>query len=141
MALEHSFANLKAIAQSKSADAVLLLEHGRFANAYYLAGYAVEIGLKACIALQFRAEHFPDRRLVNIIHTHQLADLVRHAELDSILVEKKLASREFSRNRSLVSKWTPDSRYSTIDGKAAGAMVNAVSNPKTGVLEWIREYW
>ena len=141
MALEHSFANLKAIAQSKSADAVLLLEHGRFANAYYLAGYAVEIGLKACIALQFRAEHFPDRRLVNTVHTHQLNELVLHAGLEKILAERKEASREFSKNWSLVSKWTPDSRYSTIDGKAAGAMVNAVSNPKTGVLEWIREYW
>lgn len=107
MALEHSFANLQAIAHAKSADAVLLLDHGRFANAYYLAGYAVEIGLKACIALQFRAEHFPDRRLVNTVHTHQLNELVLHAGLENILAEKKQASREFTKNWDRVCKWTP----------------------------------
>lgn len=141
MALEHSFDDLKAIAQSKSADAVLLLEHGRFANAYYLAGYAVEIGLKACIALLFRAEHFPDRRLVNTVHTHQLNELVLHAGLEKILVEKKKASREFSDNWALACNWSPDSRYIAVDGLTAQAMVHAVSDPQTGVLTWIREYW
>ena len=141
MALEHSFANLKAIAQSKSADAVLLLEHGRFANAYYLAGYAVEIGLKACIALQFRAEYFPDRRLVNTVHTHQLNELVLHAGLEKILAERKEASREFSKNWTRACKWTPDTRYIAVDALTARVMVHAVSDPQTGVLTWIREYW
>lgn len=141
MALEHSFADLQAIARSKSEDAVLLLNHARFANAYYLAGYAVEIGLKACIALQFRAEHFPNRRLVNTVHTHQLNELVLHAGLENILQEKKETSREFTKNWDRVCKWTPDSRYSTVDAGSARAMVNAVSDPQTGVLEWIREYW
>lgn len=141
MALEHSFADLQAIARAKSEDAVLLLDHARFANAYYLAGYAVEIGLKACIALRFLAERLPDRRLVNAIHTHQLNELVLHAGLEAILEEKKTACRKFSSHWARVCKWTPDSRYSTVDALTARAMVHAVSNPQTGVLEWIKEYW
>lgn len=141
MALEHSFDDLKAIALSKCEDAVLLLNHDRFASAYYLAGYAVEIGLKACIALLFRAEHFPDRRLVNIVHTHHLGELVLHAGLEGILKEKKQTCREFANHWDRVCKWTPDSRYTPVDANTARAMVNAVSNPQTGVLSWIREYW
>ena len=141
MALEHSFNDLKTIAQSKSADAVLLLEHGRFANAYYLAGYAVEIGLKACIALQFRAEHFPDRRVVNAIHTHQLNELVLHAGLEKILDDRRRQDRDFSDNWALACNWSPDSRYIAVDALTARVMVHAVSDPQTGVLTWIREYW
>ncbi|HEY4548409.1 MAG TPA: hypothetical protein VIG90_18565 [Pedomonas sp.] len=141
MALEPSFVNLQTIARSKSEDAVLLLAHGRFANAYYLAGYAVEIGLKACIALRFLAERLPDRRLVNAIHTHQLNDLILHAGLENILDERRSQNREFSDNWTRVCKWHPDSRYSTVDGFTAQRMVHAVSDSQTGVLEWIKEYW
>lgn len=141
MAQEQSFANLQEVALSKSADSILLLSHGRFSNAYYLAGYAVEIGLKACIALQFRAEHIPDRRLVNIIHTHQLHDLVFYAGLKDILTQRKEEEQEFWSNWAQVSSWTPESRYLTVDALTAQAMVHAVSNPQTGILEWIRAYW
>jgi len=141
MAQEQSFANLQAIALSKNADAILLLQHGRFSNAYYLAGYAVEIGLKACIALQFRAEHIPDRRLVNIIHTHQLHDLIFYAGLKEVLNQRKEEEQEFWSNWTQVSNWHPDSRYRTVDALTAQAMVHAVSNPRTGILEWIKAYW
>lgn len=141
MALEHSFANLRANALAKSEDAVLLLDHGRFANAYYLAGYAVEIGLKACIALQFRAEHFPDRRLVNIVHTHQVNELVFHAGLRDVLDERSDKDEKFQFNWAQVCDWSPDSRYSTVDALTAQVMVQAVSDPQAGILKWISEYW
>jgi len=54
-------ADLRANAQAKLDDAELLLENKKFANAYYLAGYAVEIGLKACIAAHISAETIPVR--------------------------------------------------------------------------------
>ncbi|MDQ2083721.1 HEPN domain-containing protein [Xanthobacteraceae bacterium Astr-EGSB] len=53
--------DLQANAEAKSADAKLLLQHGRYSSAYYLAGYSIEIGLKACIALQVAAETIPGK--------------------------------------------------------------------------------
>jgi len=41
---------LRLLAQEKIDDANLLFDHGRFSNAYYLYGYAVEFALKARIA-------------------------------------------------------------------------------------------
>ena len=39
-------ADLRRLAEEKLADAELLLAHHRYANSYYLAGYAIEIALK-----------------------------------------------------------------------------------------------
>jgi len=40
-------------------DAEVLLQKGRNEAAYYLAGYAVECALKACIAKQTKRHEFP----------------------------------------------------------------------------------
>jgi HEPN domain-containing protein len=47
---EISKAQLVDLAENKLADAKLLLEAGRGENAYYLAGYAVELMLKAILS-------------------------------------------------------------------------------------------
>ena len=49
--------DMQSIVQAKVDDAHLLFQNGRFSNSYYLAGYAIEIALKACIAAQISAEY------------------------------------------------------------------------------------
>ena len=63
--------DLRANAETKIADAILLLDNHRYSNAYYLAGYSVEIGLKACIAAQISAETLPDKAFIRGIMNHQ----------------------------------------------------------------------
>jgi HEPN domain-containing protein len=41
--------DLQILAEDRLKDAEVLLANGRFGAAYYLAGYAVECGLKACV--------------------------------------------------------------------------------------------
>jgi HEPN domain-containing protein len=53
--------DLQHLSEAKLADAELLFANGRHSNAYYLAGYAVEIGLKACISRQILADTLPDK--------------------------------------------------------------------------------
>lgn len=54
--------DLQALAQAKIDDAAVLLQYGRSGNAYYLAGFSIELGLKACIAAQISADTIPDIR-------------------------------------------------------------------------------
>ena len=56
-------ARLIELAELKLEDAKLLLSAGRPANAYYLAGYAVELMLKAVVSSRFRTDTLPDRGL------------------------------------------------------------------------------
>lgn len=81
MSLGLTRADLQANAQAKLDDAILLLKQGRYSNAYYLAGYAVEIGLKACIAAQITAETIPAKEFIKGILNHEFTGLVGLAGL------------------------------------------------------------
>jgi HEPN domain-containing protein len=78
-------ARLIELAEAKLDDAKLLLSAGRAANAYYLAGYAVELMLKAILSGRFRENTLPDRALVSQLYSHDLARLTRLALLDVAL--------------------------------------------------------
>ena len=73
--------DLEALADMRLGDAKLLFNAGRYSAAYYLCGYAVETGIKACIAGVFRADVIPDKTFVNAIYSHKLDDLLGLAGL------------------------------------------------------------
>jgi hypothetical protein len=69
-------AQLQQLAEERSLDAQVLLSGGRWSGAYYLAGYAVECALKACIAKLTGEHDFPDKEFVNKCYTHKIELLV-----------------------------------------------------------------
>jgi len=133
--------DLQAVAQAKIDDAVLLLSAKRFSNAYYLAGYAVEISLKACIAKQFSANTIPDRRFVVDVHVHDLKKLIGLAGLTQDLRQRETASAQFSANWALVTEWTPETRYEAVEAVTAQFMIVAITDASEGVLPWITTVW
>jgi HEPN domain-containing protein len=50
---------LRQLAETRLAEAQILLRAGMWSGAYYLVGYAVECGLKACIAKGTKQDDFP----------------------------------------------------------------------------------
>ncbi|HXY58657.1 MAG TPA: HEPN domain-containing protein [Methylocystis sp.] len=134
-------AELRAIAEAKLEDAHLLLEAGRHANAYYLCGYAVEIGLKACIAAQIAPETLPGKDFVKGILNHQFAGLAALAGLGAALRAAEDADRVFAVNWATALDWSPDSRYRMTDPQAAEALFVAVTDPSSGVMRWIKAHW
>ncbi|MFO1099102.1 MAG: hypothetical protein U1E81_12765 [Xanthobacteraceae bacterium] len=133
--------DLRAMAQAKVDDANILLNSGRFSNAYYLAGYAIEIGLKACIAAQVSAETIPDKDFIKKIHSHVFPELVGLAGLAADLKRQKDKSAAFAANWAIVSEWSPDARYEPCDPLSAQLIIQAISDGQSGVLEWIKMYW
>ncbi len=69
-------AELQRLANERIQDARALLAARRWSAAYYLAGYAVECALKACIAKLMKAEDFPDKSFAEKCWTHDLDRLV-----------------------------------------------------------------
>lgn len=134
-------ADLRALAQAKLDDATLLCQMGRYSNAYYLAGYAIEMALKACIAAQFTADVIPDKSFVNDIYSHNLQKLVRLAGLQSELQHQSDTDVNFGANWALVAQWTEESRYVSTDSLSAQTILVAIADPKSGVLEWIKKFW
>jgi hypothetical protein len=133
--------DLQALAQAKLDDAVLLLSHRRFSNAYYLCGYAIELGLKACIARNIRAECIPDKDFIKGIHTHNYPALIGLAGLSRELKERQDESPDFSANWGVVAGWGPGSRYEAIDVYTSQLMLAASADEHSGVFPWIQRYW
>lgn len=70
---------MQILARTRLAEANALLAAGFPDGAYYLAGYAVECALKACITRGTQRYDFPDKKSVDASYTHNLKDLIKVA--------------------------------------------------------------
>ena len=61
---------LQELSKVRLKEARALLRAGMHDGAYYLAGYAVECGLKACIAKTTLRHEFPDKKRVDSSYSH-----------------------------------------------------------------------
>jgi len=130
------------LAQTRLEEAKVLRDNGSFEGAYYLAGYAVECALKACIAKATLPEEFPPKpKVVSTYYTHDLKQLVAAAELKAALEEREQDDGKFEVNWQLVSGWKEDSRYEFHTEPEANELINAVEDPLHGVFPWLQGYW
>ena len=113
----------------------------QYEGAYYLGGYVVECGLKACIAEQTRRYDFPDKNTVNASYKHTLTSLVGVAGLTLVLDQEMKDDLEFANNWAVVKDWLPESRYKKHTRKDARSLYSAITNKKHGVLRWIKQHW
>jgi hypothetical protein len=133
--------DLQRLAQVKFDDALLLSANNRFGNAYYLAGYAVELGLKACVAKQIREHQIPDKSLIIGVYTHEFQKLVGLAGLTAVLKERQEEDQFFQAYWGISAEWKPESRYAIIDSMSAELMLTAIGDTEHGVLQWIKAHW
>ena len=133
--------DLKELALIKLEDARVLLENERYDGAYYLCGYVVECGLKACIAKQTKQYDFPDKDRGNQSWTHDLERLVRTADLGSDLSEEMRKDKQFGQNWGVVKDWREDSRYRKHTEAQARNLYSAIIDKEHGVLQWMEQHW
>ena len=134
--------DLRDLALQRLEDTRVLLEKDRYAAAYYLSGYAVECGLKACIAKHTRQFDFPpEPSAINKIYVHDLSVLVKSAGLEQDLKADSEKHKEFDKNWTLVKDWSEKSRYQTRTKVEAYGLFGAISDSKHGVLQWISRHW
>jgi hypothetical protein len=110
-------------------------------GAYYLAGYAVERGLKACIAKETKRYEFPDKKRVDSSYKHDLEELIKVAGLERILAERCKSIPEFRINWEAVRSWSEQSRYQRHQPLKADQLITAVSDSRNGVIRWIKVHW
>ena len=136
-------AQLRQLAEDRLLDAACLLAGGRWAGAYYLAGYAVECGLKACIMAHVEAVGaiFQDKKFSEKCWTHDLEELLKLANLKPALDADAAANPALSANWAAAKDWKETSRYEQKTQPEAQALYDAVANHPDGVLPWIRIRW
>lgn len=122
-------------------EANVLLKARCWDGAYYLAGYAVECALKACISKRTERHDFPDKKRANDVHTHQLVTLIKYSGLDEALKALERTNPELDANWVLVRDWSQDSRYGRPSQIDAENLLRALTDRKHGVLRWLRQRW
>lgn len=110
-------------------------------GAYYLAGYAVECALKACIAKLNNQDDWPEKSFVTNCHTHDLSKLLALAGLEAAFKADSAADPDLQRNWTVVSDWTEQGRYERHSLAKTQQMIDAITDPVNGVLRWIKSRW
>ena len=99
------------LAEERAKDAEALLNAGRWSGAYYLAGYSIECGLKACIAKLTNRDDYPDKVFAQSCWTHKLESLVKLAGLESLRTSHASPNPAFGIHWGIAKNWDEESRY------------------------------
>ncbi|MEO8383412.1 MAG: HEPN domain-containing protein [Acidobacteriota bacterium] len=104
-----SVADLRRVARARLHDAKALCTTKRYDGARYLAGYAVEIALKARICKTLGWKEFPEtpKEFEGLVtfKTHKLPLLLRLSGREEVI------RREVLVEWSVVAVWDPETRY------------------------------
>jgi HEPN domain-containing protein len=125
-------------------DAKVLLDNRRWSAAYYLAGYAVECGLKACVLARVVAAPeviFENRRFSENCWTHSILDLVKLAGLEATRAADAAANPVLEKNWLVVKDWSEKDRYQATPQRKAKKLYAAITDKPYGVMQWIRSRW
>ncbi len=133
--------NLQDLAKVRLKEARSLLRLGLADGAYYLAGYAAECALKACIAKATLRHEFPDKQKVVASYKHDLRDLVKVAGLEEGRLRRASEDPDFRTNWELAQSWSEESRYQRHRTEDATALLEAVGDNRHGVMAWIKLHW
>ena len=136
--------DFRRLAQLRIQESEVLFQKSLYLGAYYLCGYAVECGLKACIAKRTKRGDFPPSvNEVRNVYVHDLDKL-----LDLVGNPLKLAikgSPVRSSRWDVVKDWNEQSRYEFRPKKEAKllayAMLQAVTEAQNGIFPCIRQHW
>jgi HEPN domain-containing protein len=122
-------------------ESKVLLDKRKYWGAYYLCGYALECGLKACISKKIKRSQFPDLKFVKESWVHDLNQLVKQAALSDDRDKKMKSDKLFAANWGVVKDWNESSRYKKYTKKDAADFYNAVADPNNGVFQWVKMNW
>jgi hypothetical protein len=90
--------DVQRLAELRAREAAALVRSRNQQGAYYLAGFAVECALKACIAKKTRRHDFPaDARHAGKVYSHDLSELLKLAGLSGQL------DRDIKNNRQIAA--------------------------------------
>jgi hypothetical protein len=132
---------LQQLAQVRLDDSILLFQANRSSSAYYLAGYAIELGLKACISKLVQPDTIPEKAFINAVYTHKLESLLSISGLKPQFDIDAKTDPQFAASWAIVNNWSEDSRYEVWDPISTGTLIQAIRDPAHGVFQWVKKHW
>jgi AbiV family abortive infection protein len=135
--------DLQNLADLRIREAKMLLDGGSYPGAFYLAGYAIECALKACIAKETKQHDFPDKpEQIKQIYSHKPLQLMRLAKLEDKLEQEMQTNNDLRAYWNRVVNWNEEKRYELgLTEAEARDLYEAIADPVNGVLQWLKRWW
>jgi HEPN domain-containing protein len=138
----------KQIAILRLTEAESLLNQNHYDGCCYLAGYCLEMALKAVICRRMEKDDFFDilkSESARSFKIHNLGELVILAGLQKKYEDLSSTNRNFESNWVVIKdqiRWSEQLRYQTGFTKSdAEDMLKAINDPQNGILKWLKKYW
>ena len=140
--------NFQQIALVRLDDAQALLDKNQYDGCCYLAGYCIELALKAVTCkLMGRDDFFSLARpeSVRASKIHNLRELIILSGLWQEFEELEKNDPLIFANWAVILnniKWSEQLRYEIgLTEIQATNVVEAIAHPQNGILRWIKNYW
>ncbi len=133
---------LQDLARLRLKEANALFDAGLYDGSVYLAGYAVELGLKARICRVLKIATYPAEGFGSSYKVHSFDQLKVLAALDPDISVTK--NKELFDNWSIAVKWDPEQRYDppgTYDEQSANDILESIQSKPNGVFTWLTKRW
>lgn len=136
------------IAQLRLKDAEALLKQNQYDGCCYLAGYVIELALKAAICKNMHTDDFFDAvktETARAFKIHNLKELIILAGLSHRYKDLDTVNPILAQHWIFVTdgiKWSEQLRYQSGFTKAESQkLLEAINHPQNGILKWIKKYW
>lgn len=140
---------IRTLADLRLQEAEALLQAGLYEGALYLAGYAVELLLKAriCDNLDIQNlfdESFKEKEIAKPFKTHNLDQLLWLSGLRGKFEQDKIITPLLFKNWAYITtEWNEKLRYEVVGSASsvkARIMLEAINHPVNGFKQWILRY-
>jgi hypothetical protein len=153
----NSSQEIKALSKLRLDEATILCETGKYDGAFYLAGYSVELMLKAKICEHLRIDNLFNKEECNHAGIKELRKVVETHDINLLLLfsglEKKFriakatnirlqeAYNFFTASTGNKTDWNEQVRYLPIHSKTKESVEEfiALLNDEEGLLKWIEQ--
>jgi hypothetical protein len=129
-------------------DAQALLDKNQYDGCCYLAGYCVELALKAVTCKLMGRDYFfalAKPETARAFKIHNLKELIVLAGLWQNFEDLEKSDPLTFDNWLVILnniKWSEQLRYEIgLTEMEAKLTVNAIAHPQNGILKWIKNYW
>ena len=139
---------LKRLTQLRLKEANVLCDNRLYDGSCYLAGYCIELALKAAICKRMGTLDFFDAikpETARAFKIHNLEELVTLAGLRTQFNQQINTNNQFRDNWSFIKtsiNWSEQLRYQMGKNEIeTQTMLLALTDPQNGILPWIKKHW
>lgn len=135
---------LKKLSRIRLKEVKILYENQLYDGASYLAGYVIELSLKARICKILDSDYIDSGNISRSFKTHNLYDLITLGGLSKKFSNELISNQKFQVNWSIIQSWNEAFRYLPIGTKNKSEiedLINAIEDPADGVFTWIKKRW